>query len=213
VIHDHVTADVYPSANRSTGERLAIMAVGGYGRAEMAPHSDVDIAFLTPSKATAWCEQAIEAMLYFLWDLGLKVGHSTRSPEDVVRMGRADLTIRTALLEGRYVWGDRPLYDEIEGRFRAEVVRGTEREFVAAKLAERNARHQRVGDSRYVSSPTSRKAREACATSTRSTGSASTSTASAPPPSWSTSGCSPRPSTAPFAAPTTSSLRCAATST
>jgi [protein-PII] uridylyltransferase len=153
VIHDHVTTDVYPSANRSTGERVAIMAVGGYGRAEMAPHSDVDIAFLTPSKATAWCEQAIEAMLYFLWDLGLKIGHSTRSPEDVVRMGRADLTIRTALLEGRYVWGDRPLYDEIEGRFRGEVVRGTEREFVAAKLEERNARHQRVGDSRYVVEP------------------------------------------------------------
>ncbi|MCA1660886.1 MAG: [protein-PII] uridylyltransferase [Novosphingobium sp.] len=153
VIHDHVIGDLYPLGNRSTGERLAVMAVGGYGRAEMAPHSDVDIAFLTPAKATAWCEQVIEAMLYFFWDLGLKVGHSTRSPDDVVRMGRADLTIRTALLEGRYVWGDRELYDESRERFRAEVVTGTERQFVAEKLAERNERHQRVGDSRYVVEP------------------------------------------------------------
>jgi [protein-PII] uridylyltransferase len=153
LIHDHVVEDIYPSGNRSTGERLAIMAVGGYGRAEMAPHSDVDVAFLTPAKATAWCEQTIEAMLYFLWDLGLKVGHSTRSPDDVVRMGRADLTIRTALLEGRYVWGDEALYDEVRRRFRAEVIAGTERQFVAEKLAERNERHKRVGDSRYVVEP------------------------------------------------------------
>ncbi|MFC4293635.1 [protein-PII] uridylyltransferase [Novosphingobium tardum] len=153
VIHDHVVTDVYPSANRSAGERLAIMAVGGYGRGEMAPHSDVDIAFLTPSKQTAWCEQVIEAMLYFLWDLGLKVGHSSRSLDDLVRMARGDLTIRTAMLEGRYVWGDRELYDEGARRFLVEVVAGTEREFVADKLEERNQRHKRQGDSRYVVEP------------------------------------------------------------
>ena len=153
VIHDHVLEHVYPLANRSTGERLAVMAVGGYGRAEMAPQSDVDIAFLTPAKATSWCEQAIEAILYFLWDLSLKVGHSTRSPDDVVRMAKSDLTIRTALLEGRYVWGDRDLYDIAARRFHAEVVAGTERQFVAEKLAERNERHKRVGDSRYVVEP------------------------------------------------------------
>ncbi len=78
VIHDHVIDHVYPPKNRSAGERIAIMAVGGYGRGEMAPHSDVDIAFFTPLKQTAWCEQVIEAMLYFLWDLGLKVGQSSR---------------------------------------------------------------------------------------------------------------------------------------
>ena len=153
VIHDHVIDDVYPLGNRSTGERLSIMAVGGYGRAEMAPQSDVDIAFLTPAKATSWCEQAIEAILYFLWDLSLKVGHSTRSPDDVVRMAKSDLTIRTALLEGRYVWGDRDLYDIAARRFQAEVVAGTERQFVAEKLTERNERHKRVGDSRYVVEP------------------------------------------------------------
>ena len=153
VIHDHVTRDIYPANNRSTGERLTIMAVGGYGRGEMAPHSDVDIAFLTPSKKTPWCEQVIEAMLYFLWDLGLKVGHSSRSLDDMVRMAKSDLTIRTALLEGRYVWGDQPLYEEAKRRFFSEVVAGTERQFVAEKLAERDERHKRLGDSRYVVEP------------------------------------------------------------
>ena len=153
VIHDHVVGDVYRASNRSSGERLTIMAVGGYGRGEMAPHSDLDIAFLTPGKQTAWCEQVIEAMLYFLWDLGVKVGHSSRSLNDMVRMCRADLTIRTAMLEGRYVWGDQPLYEEGRKRFWTEVVAGTERQFVSEKLAERNDRHKKLGDSRYVVEP------------------------------------------------------------
>lgn len=153
LIHDHVVSDVYPAANRSSGERLTIMAVGGYGRGEMAPHSDVDIAFVTPIKQTPWCEQVIEAMLYFLWDLGLKVGQSSRSLDEMVRMARGDLTIRTAMLEGRYVWGDQALFDEAQRRFWAEVVAGTERQYVTEKLAERNERHKRLGDSRYVVEP------------------------------------------------------------
>jgi len=153
VIHDHVTQEVYPAPNRTSGERLTIMAVGGYGRGEMAPHSDVDVAFITPGRQTPWCEQVIEATLYFLWDLGLKVGQSSRSLDDVVRMAKSDLTIRTALLEGRYVWGDQALFDEAQSRFWAEVVAGTERQFVAEKLGERNERHKRLGDSRYVVEP------------------------------------------------------------
>jgi [protein-PII] uridylyltransferase len=153
IIHDHVVSDIYRASNRSSGERLTVMAVGGYGRGEMAPHSDVDIAFLTPIKATSWCEQVIEAMLYFMWDLGLKVGHSSRSLTEMVRMCRADITIRTAMLEGRYVWGDQPLYEEGRRRFWAEVVAGTERQFVAEKLGERNERHKKLGDSRYVVEP------------------------------------------------------------
>ena len=153
LIHDHVVGDLYRNPNPSSGERLTIMAVGGYGRGEMAPHSDVDVAFITPDKQPAWCEQVIEAMLYFLWDLGLKVGHSSRSLDDVVRMGRSDLTIRTAMLEGRYVWGDQALFDEAQARFWKEVVAGTERQFAVEKLAERNERHKRLGDSRYVVEP------------------------------------------------------------
>jgi [protein-PII] uridylyltransferase len=153
VIHDHTVEALYPANNRSAGERLAVMAVGGYGRGEMAPHSDVDIAFLTPSKQTAWCEQVIEAILYFLWDLGLKIGQSSRSLDEMVKMARSDLTIRTALLEGRYVWGDQALFDEAMLRFQRDVVAGTERDFVSEKLAERNERHKRLGDSRYVVEP------------------------------------------------------------
>ena len=153
VIHDHVITDVYPSHNRTSGERLAIIAVGGYGRGEMAPHSDVDIGFITPGKQTAWCEQVIEAILYYLWDLALKVGQSSRSLDETVRMAKSDLTIRTALLEGRYVWGDQALFDQAQARFWSDVVAGTERQYVAEKLAERNERHKRLGDSRYVVEP------------------------------------------------------------
>ncbi|QQN73064.1 [protein-PII] uridylyltransferase [Croceicoccus sp. YJ47] len=153
IIHDHVITHVYSAANRSKGEHLAIMAVGGYGRGEMAPQSDVDIAFLTPMRNTPWCEQVIEAMLYYLWDLGLKVGHSSRSIDDMVRMAKQDLTIRTALLEGRFLWGEQALYDVAKQRFWNDVVTGSERQFVSEKLAEREARHKRMGDSRYVVEP------------------------------------------------------------
>jgi [protein-PII] uridylyltransferase len=153
VIHDHVTTHLYPVAVRTAAERLAILAVGGYGRAEMAPHSDVDIAFVTPMRRAPWCEQVIEAMLYLLWDLGLKIGHSSRTIADTIRMAKEDLTIRTALLESRLVWGDQQLYEELRTRFWNEVAKGSERQFLTQKLAERDARHKRMGDSRYVVEP------------------------------------------------------------
>ena len=153
LIHDFTVEYLYPANNRSAGERLTIIAVGGYGRAEMAPFSDVDIGFVTPFKQTSWVEQVIESMLYSLWDLGLKVGQSSRSVDEMIRLAKGDLTIRTALLEARYVWGDRELYDEASARFFTEVVSGSERAFVAEKLAERDARHKRLGDSRYVVEP------------------------------------------------------------
>ena len=153
VIHDHVVEDVYPVANRSKGEHLALMAVGGYGRGEMSPYSDVDLAFVTPEKPTSWCEQVIESILYYLWDLGLTVGHSSRSLDEMTRMAKSDLTIRTALLEGRFLWGDQEIYEAASARFWAEIVPGTESRFVAEKLEERNDRHKRMGDSRYVVEP------------------------------------------------------------
>lgn len=153
VIHDYVVEHVYPVANRTTAERLAILAVGGYGRAEMCPHSDVDIAFITPMKRSPWCEQVIEAMLYLLWDLGLKVGHSSRTVADTMRLAKEDLSIRTALLEGRIIWGDQAVYEELRTRFWNEVANGKERQFLTQKLEERNQRHKRMGDSRYVVEP------------------------------------------------------------
>ncbi len=150
---DFVTTALFPLANPTAAERLTLIAVGGYGRGEMAPYSDIDIRFLTPWKQTPWGEQVIETILYLLWDLKLKVGHSTRSLDDMVRMAKGDLTIRTALMEARFVWGDQPLYDAAAVRFRKEIVAGNARAFIAEKLAERDARHTRMGDSRYVVEP------------------------------------------------------------
>ena len=153
LLYDFITERLYPKPNATTSERLTLIAVGGYGRGEMAPFSDVDIGFLTPWKQTAWSEQVIESMLYALWDLGLKIGHSSRSLDEMVRQAKADMTIRTALLEARYVWGDPDLYDEAAARFKAEVQAGTARQFIADKLAERTERHRKMGDSRYVVEP------------------------------------------------------------
>ena len=95
---------LFPVENPSTSERLAVVATGGYGRGALAPGSDVDLLFLLPYKQTAWGESMVEAVLYILWDLRLKVGHATRSIDDCLREGRADFTIRTALLETRHLF-------------------------------------------------------------------------------------------------------------
>ncbi|WP_448191764.1 [protein-PII] uridylyltransferase [Azospirillum sp. sgz301742] len=144
---------VFPSANPTLGEQFDIVATGGYGRGELAPFSDIDLLFLLPYKRTPRVEQVVEYMLYILWDLGLKVGHAVRSVDECVRQSKADFTIRTAILESRYLWGPRKLFQELKKRFDKEVVAGTGAEFVEAKLAERDSRHQKLGDSRYVLEP------------------------------------------------------------
>jgi [protein-PII] uridylyltransferase len=151
--YDFVTERLHPLANPTTSERLLLMAVGGYGRGEMALHSDVDIAFVTPWKATGWTETVIETILYLLWDLGLAVGHSTRTVDEVIRVSGSDHTVRTAILEARYLWGDEALHDQVAARFWKEVVAGNVAGFVKEKLDERDARHRRMGDSRYVVEP------------------------------------------------------------
>src|SRR3954454_17171988 len=141
------------SAASSDGERMAVVATGGYGRGLLAPGSDIDLLFLLPYKQTAWGESVAEAILYCLWDMGLKVGHATRSVDECIRQAKADMTIRTALLEARYLLGDRALYDEFAARFDKDVVRNTGQEFVAAKLAEREERLRRAGQPRYLVEP------------------------------------------------------------
>jgi [protein-PII] uridylyltransferase len=153
LVHDFTIRSLFPPGNPTASERLLLLAVGGYGRGEMALHSDVDIAFVTPWKPTGWTEQVIETMLYLLWDLGLKIGYSSRSIDETIALAANDHTIRTALLESRYLWGDEALFDEVQARFRKEVVAGTAKAFVTDKLQEREARHQRMGDSRYVVEP------------------------------------------------------------
>ncbi len=152
-LYTFATEHVFPAPNPSEAERIAIAAVGGYGRGTLAPGSDIDLLFLLPYKQTPWGESVVEYMLYALWDLGLKVGHSTRSIADCIRLSREDFTIRTALLEARFIYGDRDLFADLEKRFDEEVVKGTGNEFVEAKLAERDVRHQRAGESRYLVEP------------------------------------------------------------
>ena len=153
VIFDFADQRIYPAANPSAAERLGVVATGGYGRGELAPLSDIDLLFLRPYKQTPRGEQIVEFMLYLLWDLGLKVGHATRTVDESLRYAERDQTIRTALLEARYVWGDRELFDELIKGFAQKFLTGDGRDFVEAKLAERDQRHQRMGDSRYVVEP------------------------------------------------------------
>jgi [protein-PII] uridylyltransferase len=134
-------------------EPIAIVAVGGYGRTTLAPGSDIDLLFLLPNKASAAAAKTIEYILYVLWDLGLKVGHSTRTVDECIRLARADLTIRTAVLEARFIHGERDLFDTLQKRFDPEVVKGTGLEFIQAKLQERDVRHEKSGQSRYLVEP------------------------------------------------------------
>ncbi|OIR06160.1 bifunctional uridylyltransferase/uridylyl-removing enzyme [mine drainage metagenome] len=153
IVHDYALQHEYPVGVATTGQIMGVVAVGGYGRGELSPKSDIDLLFLLPYKRTAHAEQVVEYMLYMLWDLGLTVGHSTRTVDECIRQAKADLTIRTALLEARWLWGDEALYDELKRRYRAEVVAGSMEEFVEAKLAERDSRHQKLGEARYVLEP------------------------------------------------------------
>ncbi|WP_430396199.1 [protein-PII] uridylyltransferase [Ferrovibrio sp.] len=150
---DFTTQRVYRLPNPTAAEKLSIVAVGGYGRGEMAPFSDVDLLFLFPYKQTPWGEQVVEYMLYLFWDMGLKVGHSTRSVEECLRLSMGDLTIRTALLEQRWIWGEQDLAQSLWRRFQTEVMAKTGPDFIEKKLGERDDRHQRMGDSRYLVEP------------------------------------------------------------
>src|SRR5579863_8960832 len=153
ILFEFATGELYPARVRSQAERMTVIATGGYGRGLLAPGSDIDLLFVLPYKQTAWGESVAEALLYCLWDMGLKVGHATRSVNECIRQAKADMTIRTALLESRYLLGDATLYGELTARFDKEVVQGTAPEFVAAKLAEREERHRRAGQSRYLVEP------------------------------------------------------------
>ncbi|MEM6578541.1 MAG: nucleotidyltransferase domain-containing protein, partial [Pseudomonadota bacterium] len=143
---------LHPAPNPTEAERISVVAVGGYGRGEMAPFSDVDLLFLTPYKITPWSESVIESTLYVLWDLKLKVGHASRTVSECLRLAASDFTIRTGLLEKRYLFGDETLTEALTSRLRRELFDGTEREFIEAKLEERDARHDKQG-ARYMVEP------------------------------------------------------------
>jgi [protein-PII] uridylyltransferase len=133
-------------------ECVAVVAVGGYGRSELFPYSDIDLLFLHEAKNKKAGPYA-EWLLYSLWDLGLQVGHSVRTIDETLEHANDDATIRTNLLDTRFVVGDRKLYDKFSRIFEEFISSGSALDFVETKLGERNARHQRTGDSRYVLEP------------------------------------------------------------
>ena len=153
VLFDFASERMFRAPNPTKAEQLCIVAVGGYGRDELAPRSDIDLLFLRPYKQTPHGEQVVEFMLYVLWDMGLQVGHATRSIDECLRHAKQDLTIRTGLLESRYVWGDQELYRELRKKFDDKFLGGGRAEYVDAKMKERDDRHLRLGDSRYVLEP------------------------------------------------------------
>ena len=152
-LYDFTTTHVFRARNPTEGERLSVLATGGYGRDVLAPSSDIDLLFLRQYKASPWAESVIEYMLYALWDMGLKVGHAFRTIENCISLAKQDVTIKTSLLDARYLFGDAPLADELRTRFHQECIVGQDVQFIADKLAERDARHARQGNTRYVVEP------------------------------------------------------------
>ncbi|MDE8347411.1 MAG: bifunctional uridylyltransferase/uridylyl-removing protein, partial [Acidocella sp.] len=136
-----------------TDDRLAMAATGGYGRATLAPFSDIDLLFLTGAKASERIDRAVEFILYFLWDLGLKVGHATRSIPDCLVEAKADVTIRTSLLDARCLTGDRSLFADFQRAFRADCAADGPGDYIHAKQAERSARHRRFGETPFMVEP------------------------------------------------------------
>ncbi len=153
IIFEFAVNHFYRTDNADAAERIAVVATGGYGRGELAPGSDIDLLFIRAQKQTKWGENVIEFILYMLWDLKLKVGHATRSLVECVRQAKLDNTIRTALLESRYLAGEETLYWDLRRRFWTEIAAGNGRDFVEAKLAERDERHLQQGESRYLVEP------------------------------------------------------------
>lgn len=133
--------------------RMAVVATGGYGRGLLAPGSDIDLLFLIHPSRAGHAGGVPEQLLYILWDMGFKVGHATRTIAQCLALARNDTTIATSLLDARYLLGDAELFATLERRFRDEVVHTTQRAFIDAKMAERDARHARSGDARYRVEP------------------------------------------------------------
>lgn len=152
-LYDFATTHVFRVHIRTMAEKLSICATGGYGRFALAPSSDIDLLFIRPTKDASWAESVIEYMLYMLWDMGLKIGHASRTIAECLRAAKEDFTIRTAVLETRYICGDKDLYEDLEKRLRNEIFHNTGAEFIAAKLKERDTRHTRSGESRYMVEP------------------------------------------------------------
>ena len=138
---------------------MALVAIGGYGRAELNPHSDIDIMFLhdgegvVNGRARPALAALVDGLLYTLWDLGFKVGHSVRSPDDCVIVANGDMQSKTSLIEARLILGDKPLFEQFANTLLAKCVRGHEDEYIQARLLDQKARRAKYGNSACMQEP------------------------------------------------------------
>lgn len=135
---------------------FALIALGGYGRGELNPFSDVDVMFLhrpAAGKVAPQIQQIVEQILYFLWDIGFKVGHSTRSIKEAIAEANRDMLTKTSMLESRFVAGDAKLVRQFRERFRVKCVEGHEREYAVMRMEDQASRHSKFGDSVYMQEP------------------------------------------------------------
>ncbi len=164
---DEVIERVYTETLHSVpaGERwkfedgLAIVALGGYGRGERSPYSDIDIMFLHRPALRRATEGIPGRMLQVLWDIGFQVGHSTRTVRDCIEIGRADLTVRTALMEARFLTGSRALFDQFRSRYRRKVTLRRPGHFARAKILSREAEVDQYGTTVHLLEPHIKKSR------------------------------------------------------
>jgi len=132
----------------------ALVAVGGYGRAELNPHSDVDIMFLHPDGTPDGGDEGLAIrVLHDLWDIGLKLGYSVREVSDCLRLARTDFTIMTSMVESRFLCGDRLIYEDFRGRISQGFGRKAVDDFVREKLVERAIRRKKYGESVFLREP------------------------------------------------------------
>jgi len=135
--------------------RLALLAVGGFGRGELNPYSDIDILFLYPdeNKSAAQVNDIVQHILYMLWDIGFQVGHATRTMPELVAQANADLRTKTSLLEARFLSGDDSLFSEFEKTFERRCLRGHEKEYLEWRMGDQHDRHEKAGNTVFLQEP------------------------------------------------------------
>ncbi len=131
-------------------EPITLIAIGGYGRAELAPYSDIDIMFFAENKADS---KKVESILYKLWDTGLAVGHCYRTPDECIVEAKKDLRTHTSLLEARFIAGDTDLYNHFIENVYSELAYRKQKNFIKTKLKEMEKRHSDYGESVFLLEP------------------------------------------------------------
>ncbi len=150
----HYGVSKYEAAhNTSIADKCAVVAVGGYGRGELNPHSDIDIMFLYRNDARHAVESISTDILYLLWDLKYTIGHSIRTIEDCVKIGSSDFTARTSLMEARMIAGSESLFKEFQEAFTNKVIARNVRAYIEERLKYMRERYQQYGSSIYLVEP------------------------------------------------------------